>query len=320
MNASGRAAGPRTAIASRIRSVALWGAGLGLAFVALMGVAHTKPGRPLLALLFGAPGAGAAGRAGGCPLGFDQGGGDPARREAGRLRRAEGLRGEGKASGRPALGFALDATTRAEIEAWAAKAGVSCVEPAAPLFGADLDCSNVASGRLHRDASALDARSLWFQFDEAGLLVGVRAARYTPDPGAAAAALGAGVERLGREAGAPARRRGEPSAEYLAAGLLRQARVEFAFQDYFAAATATKLGQNEYVVVDEYRSLAGRSPAGGSLARRAARGGGSFARRAARGGGSRGGRVTARAGAAGRHGGQARRAGAAGEAALGPRG
>lgn len=240
-----------------LRPVLGWTAGLSLGFVALMGVAHTKPGRPLLTLMFGSHGATPAGAAaGGCPLGFDQAARDPAAKEAGRRRQVEALRGEGKAAARPALGFELDRATRADVEAWAAREGVTCVKPKAPMFGADLDCSNVAAERLPAASNGLGASSVWFQFDQADRLVMVRATHRAPDAQSAAKAIGDDVERLGREAGAPARRRGETSAEYLEAGLLRQARVEFAFHDYFAAATATKLRADEYVLTEEYRSLA----------------------------------------------------------------
>jgi hypothetical protein len=238
-----------------LRPVLGWATGLSLGFVALMGVAHTKPGRPLLTLMFGSHDAKGAGPTSGCPLGFDKTAQDPAAKAASLKHQADRLRGEGKASARPALGFDLGQATRADVEAWAARQGVPCVKPAAPLFGADLSCADVAADRLPENSNTLGAKSLWFQFDQADRLVMVRATRYSPDSQIVAAALGHDVERLGREAGAPVRQQGEASAHYLEAGLLRQARVEFAFHDYYAAATATKIRADEYMLTEEYRSL-----------------------------------------------------------------
>jgi hypothetical protein len=234
------------------------GLGLTVALIGLMGFAHTKPGRPLLALMFGPPGGKQAGQ-GACPLGFDKAAkADPAQREEARQHRAVARRGQGKAAARPALGFELDKTTRADIEAWASSRGITCAKPAAPIFDSDLDCSKIKPGSLPRDASALGAESVWFQFDQAGRLMSLRAVRYGADAPAAATSLASSIETLSREAGAATKRTGEPSAEFLSAGLLRQTRTEFAFEDYFASATATTMRADKYMVVEEYRSLLDR--------------------------------------------------------------
>src|SRR5689334_9236405 len=89
---------------SRLGRGLLFGAlGLGLA-VALIGVAHTPAGRPLLNALRGAPG---------CPVDFAAL--SPAVLEAQRVRGLESRRGTEQEAGRPALGFELGVTDKAAV-------------------------------------------------------------------------------------------------------------------------------------------------------------------------------------------------------------
>ncbi len=101
---------------------------------AVIGFAHTKPGRPILKLL------GMGKSAGGCPFGYDKPATAEARDKA-RLHFAKVHRGATRAADRPALGFALDTTSRADVVAWSAAHGVAC----APGKTADLACSEVAA-------------------------------------------------------------------------------------------------------------------------------------------------------------------------------
>ncbi|MEO7329302.1 MAG: hypothetical protein ABI193_12030 [Minicystis sp.] len=113
-------------------------AALGLSCTGVMGFAHTKAGRPLLALM----GHGAA--KDGCPFGYDVAA-SPEQKEAARQRFAASHAGASRASQRPALGFTLDGTTREEVRAWASSRGITCK---VPRSGPDLDCADVPSSAL----------------------------------------------------------------------------------------------------------------------------------------------------------------------------
>src|ERR1700709_1773111 len=77
---------------------------------AFVGFLHTKAGRPLLARL-----------GVGCPVKAS-----PEDVEAARLKSARALRGVETAASRPALGFALDSMTLADVKAWVAKNDLNC--------------------------------------------------------------------------------------------------------------------------------------------------------------------------------------------------
>jgi len=83
-------------------------------------------------------------RIGGCPVGRAS----AAEIEAARKSAAAPNRGERDAPARPAAGFALDVTTRADVDAWARSHGVSCREKRERAL---LACADVP-------ARALDAR------------------------------------------------------------------------------------------------------------------------------------------------------------------
>jgi hypothetical protein len=222
------------------------------ASTALMGFAHTKPGRPLLALMAGGkkPNIEQAKSEGiSCPMGFTKN--DPSQKDAALKQQADALRGAAPSSGKPALGFALDKTSKQDIQAWAKAHDISCQTP---KVGADLDCSNVPAGLLAGQGGPA-AKSVWFTFDSRDRLVSLTAIRYDGDPGAAASVYANTVSGLSKAAGPPSQSQGESTAEYLSAGLWRQARTNFAFNDYHALASVTQIRQGEFMLVEEYRSL-----------------------------------------------------------------
>ena len=221
--------------------------GLALAFTAFMGFAHTRAGRPLLALM----GHGAHGpSAGGCPLGFDRAA-TPAQRATARARFAADHRGEGRATARPALGFRLDETTRADVTAWAASHGVTCKKPRS---GADVDCADLPEALLPDASRGAGVRSLWLTFGADDTLVSVVAVRRDASAGVISAAFRAVTGDLASEAGPAATVEGDPSAARLSSGLLQQASAEYRFRDYYALARATNMGDG-FVLTEEYRSL-----------------------------------------------------------------
>lgn len=224
-------------------------------FVGLVGFAHTKPGRPLrpmLVVLNKAMGAQPQAKGGACPLGYDQGG-TPADMEAARQRSVAQFKGATPSPTRPALAFTLKKTSRQEIEGWAKEHGVSCNAKQGPLR---LTCAAVPASALPATLGALGADEIYFQFDPSGLLVSVGTVRSSQDPQLAADAQDAIVRELTRQLGAPSSSRGEPGVAYLQGGLLRQARAEFRFSDYYATSSATSVGRGRFVISERYELLA----------------------------------------------------------------
>ncbi len=237
----------------------LWRAVMGLVgasvlFVALMAFAHTERGRPLLTMMFGAgPPEQAKRESGGaCPMGFSSTQSTPEEKEVARKRGAEKLRGQNPSSARPALGFELAKTTRADVEAWAAKHSIACKKP---KVGADLDCSNVPPEALPEGQLDLTAAAVWFRFDPQDRVVGVETVRYTTDLQQGSSNFAGLLQGLTAKLGPPSNTFGEPTAEYLSRGLLSQARASFAFTDYRADASATQINQGKYMISEKYKSL-----------------------------------------------------------------
>jgi hypothetical protein len=215
---------------------------------ALIGFAHTKHGRPLLALLRGhGPSHDAASR---CPFGFDKAQ-TAEQKEASRASFSRAHRGAVLVHARPALGFRLDATTEADVLAWARASGVSCKKPKA---GYDLDCAGVPDSALPEAERGAGLQSLWLTFGGDGKLVTVVAVRKSADPRVVSDAFASVKEHVEHEAGAASSHDGEGSPEELASGPLYQASAEYRFKNYYALARATNMGDG-FLLTEEYRSL-----------------------------------------------------------------
>ena len=215
---------------------------------ALIGFAHTKHGRPLLALL-GAHGSHHRG-GGGCPLGFDKAQ-TPEQKEASRASFSRAHRGAALVRARPALGFRLDATTEADVLAWAQASGVSCKKPRA---GYDLDCAAIPDSALPEAERGAGLRSLWLGFGGDGKLVTVVAVRKSADPRVVSEAFASVKGRVEHAAGPASSVVGEGRPEELASGALYQASAEYRFKNYYALARATNMGDG-FLLTEEYRSL-----------------------------------------------------------------
>lgn len=220
------------------------GLGLPLAFVGVVGFAHTKHGRFLLPYL---PGMGA------CPLGYDQAlSGE--KLDAARATALRPLKGEEKAHARPALGFSLDETSRADVAAWAAEHGVTC----APDEGSALPtehstrCRDVPQGAL--PGATGDVGELFLQFDSHDRLVALRASRVGVTAEDAVSGYSSRAAELTRAVGAPSAQVGEREASYLGQPL-RQLSATYAFSNYLATVRATNVGAR--INYDEsYQSIA----------------------------------------------------------------
>jgi len=217
--------------------------GLLILLAGVMGFAHTRAGRPLLALM------GRAMRPGSCPLGYDRRV-TPAQREEAAAGWAASHRGTWPAAARPALGFALGQTRRADVLSTLAARGVTC----APGAAADLVCHQVPSTALPGAASG-PARELWLTFGAREQLLSLVALARDSAPGAISDAFGRVTAQLTDAAGPPTRLAGQEGPTYLAAAPLRQSSAEFRYSNYYALARATNMG-NGYLLTEEYRALA----------------------------------------------------------------
>jgi len=237
-------------------------------FVGLVGFAHTKPGRPLRPLLVAMNKVTTRGEAktgGACPLGYDKNA-SPAEAEAARKRSVAQFKGTSAAPAHPALAFSLGATTRAEVESWAATNGVSCATNQGPTR---IVCSKVPARALPAAFAGLDLDEVYLQFDPDKRLVSVGTVRSTHDADAAVRADGSIAAELTRQVGAPTATSGERTLPYLTAGPLRQARTEFKFSDYYATTSVTSMGQGRLVISERYELMlptrgAARGPGDGA--------------------------------------------------------
>lgn len=208
-------------------------AAVGMPLLAFAVLGHTRAGRALLG-------------AEKCPWG--QGAPSAERLEEFRVKNAAALKSTAKAAARPAFGFVLDQTTRAEVIAWGQSTGSTCGEE---LKGAALRCE--AAGRPS-GADDAPVRDAFFRFDPRGVLVGVDLMRDGTNGEKAAAVLTTITAQIAREAGPPSTVQGTASSAHLA-GYLNRAGSEFRFANYAADVSATNLGEQGVVVREQYRSI-----------------------------------------------------------------
>lgn len=228
-----------------MKRVALGLAALLVGLTAIIGVAHTKVGRPLLAYM-------PWGKAvrGVCPLGYDA----PITAEsraAAQKHFASIHRGEVAAASRPALGFALAEATAADIHTWAAAADVTCQKP---RVGHDLECNDVSARSLPTPDEGAALSSLWLDFGVNGKLVTVIGLRRDKNVDAIATAFEQVKARVTEAAGSPLERPEQPVRTELLAGLLRQATAEFRFSNYYATASAMQMADG-FLLTEEYHAL-----------------------------------------------------------------
>jgi len=199
---------------------------------------HTSAGRALLGT-------------GGCPWG----GAPPSaeKLEDFRVKNAAPLKANTRAAARPAFGFELDKSTRAELVAWGKSVGAACTEE---LGGAALRCesSDPNGGRPIAAEGGLAIHDAFFRFDPRGILVGIDLMRDGTDGEKAASVLIAISARIARDAGPPSTVQGSASPQHLS-GYLNRAATEFRFADYAADVSATNLGAQGVVVREQYRSI-----------------------------------------------------------------
>ena len=223
---------------SLVRTLVRIGLALGGAavlFTGLVGLLHLPGAKPLLLTLLGR-----------CPVGFDV---DMpvAERDAARATVVDTVRGDATALSRPALGFTLDATSRADVTAWAGTHQVLCT-PA----DTQIRCQSAPAAAL---GTAWPADHVTFSFDAHDRLVAVQAgsdltAQEAVDRHQAAAATALAASGPG------ATGRGEPTADWLAGGPLRMLNTEARYTDYRVRISATNMGSGRITFRELYQSLA----------------------------------------------------------------
>lgn len=227
-------------MAKRLFRVLKWTAGLSLAFVGVVGFAHTEAGRGLLRYL---PSPGSA-----CPLGYDQSLGTE-QRDVIRASLLAPQAGEAPAGSRDVLAFSLGETSREQITAWIAEQGVECEAVEA---GNAFRCQDVPASSIARPTAAT---SLLLRFSAAGTLVTVDASFRGEDPEVAATHARQQSASLRSSMGPHASQKGEFSASYLSKGALATAGVEFRFSDVRANVSATNLGRGRYLARESYQAF-----------------------------------------------------------------
>ena len=227
-------------LSKRIRWVLGVVIGLPLLAVGIIGFAHTKTGRPLLAYI---PGMGK------CPLGFGANL-SPARRDAARKTALAPFKGKERAAARPALGFALDETSRHDIEQWASTHAVTCKSP--DPSNTQLLCSDVPRGAL--TGAQHDSEEVRFGFDSADRLVSVRAATNRLGPTDAIASVVSAETQVGSAVGPATSTTGVRDPATLETPLA-QASSSFRYSDYRAEISATNVGGSRVRVIEQYQAI-----------------------------------------------------------------
>ncbi len=198
---------------------------------------HTRAGRALLGTS-------------GCP--WEQGAPSAARLEESRVKSATVLKSNAsiRAAARPAFGFVLDQSTRADVKSWSARAGSTCTDE---LGGAALRCE--PTDKTRSAENGVGVSDAFFRFEPSGVLVGIDLMREGTDGEKAAAVLTTLTERISLAAGPPSTVQGTASSAHLAGGYLNRAATEFRFADYAADVSATNMGERGVVVREQYRSI-----------------------------------------------------------------
>jgi len=173
------------------------------------------------------------------------------RLESFRAANAATLKGTRRATSRPAFGFVLDQSTKADVTAWGSRVAATCRDE---IGGAAIRCESADKRTGTEAESEPPIHDAFFRFDPHGVLVGVDVMRDGTNGEKAAAMLSALTEGVSRAAGPPAAVQGTASPAHLA-GYMNRAATEFRFTDYAADVSATNLGDEGVVVREQYRSI-----------------------------------------------------------------
>jgi hypothetical protein len=222
-----------------LRRTAIATVGCGVAFVGVVGFAHTDAGRPLLRYL---PGMGST-----CPV---QTAMAPEERDRLRGELLAGVRGADHASSRAALRFELGTTTRTDVAGWASTHAIACTQDR----NATLRCTDVPAAAL---GIGLRSDELSFVFDAHDELVALDSSSRVDDAETAASFASRRTEELRARLGDPSSIAGEATAAFVGRGPLTQVSAEFRRAELRAKVVATNLGHGRFTVRELYQALPG---------------------------------------------------------------
>jgi hypothetical protein len=156
----------------------------------------------------------------------------------------------GSAPVRPALGFQLDATTLADVHAWASRVHVDCDD----IRDGVVKCTDVSPSAVSRSGNEGHIDELVLAFNPRGRLVNITALRSHLKPGSAAQAAQQIASALASELGT-AKTAGGFDAERLSkAGAESLGVVSYRFTNYVANVTAMNLPGSGASVREHYMS------------------------------------------------------------------
>lgn len=205
----------------RAKKTVLGVAGATVVAIGAMGALHMPFARPLLMRLGGCPASGIS------PVAID----------AARRPSIEAARGPTVAPARPALGFALDEATLADVHAWADRVGATCEDKReATLIRCKDGATEVTFGLSAATKKVVAVTTLRSQ------LTGLEGANRMKQLGS----------ELHAKLGTPTTTAGDPNA--LATDGYHTATFSYAYSDYLASVTASKLPERGVVVREEYYS------------------------------------------------------------------
>ena len=225
-----------------IRAGASLGAAAALA-TAVIGIAHTPWGRPLLQLPLLRSMASHAG----CPLGSIE----PAAFERVRATKLRAEAGNANAGAHPALGFVLGETRRPDVEQWAARTRTRCKPD---LVSSVLQCENVTA------LGAPAISQLRLQFDPQTRLVSVDAFRPSTDPTPLIARFETLARDLDGSVGPATSAVGTPSAAFLKSAPLQTVTRSYRYRDYIATSMLLNFGKRGARLREQYQWLAPEPP------------------------------------------------------------
>ena len=160
------------------------------------------------------------------------------------------VRGTRVSPARPAFGFRLDVTTRAEIDSWVEQHHLECRDRRERTL---LTCDTVPASAIGRDGAPLDEVS--FAFTPVSLrLVNLTAVRYRLSPTEAVRHAGGVKVQLQSVLGDPTRAAGVLDPTPLGATDYATVAVFYEFSDYIADLTATNIPGQGVLVREHYMS------------------------------------------------------------------
>jgi len=218
--------------------VSLWVAGFSAVVTGLIGLMHTPTGMAAYIKVFGNR----------CPVG---GGASAAQVENARLSVVRTVRGTRPAPSRPAFGFRLDVSTRAEVDAWIANHSLDCTDRREHSL---LICRAVPGPALGR-AGGASIDEVTFAFAPVTTkLVNITGVRYQLSAADAVAQTSALKTEMQATLGTPTRSAGELDEAHMTATAYATVAVVYEFSDYIAELTATNIPGSGVLLREHYMS------------------------------------------------------------------